>query len=145
MAVINGWYWQLFTSIFIHADLLHLLGNTFFLGIFGLRAEDLFGKLRYLIVYFTAGLSGSLLTLFMGPYVVSVGASGAIFGLFGANAAYMRSSVNQSVTGALIYALYLFIWNLGANVNVLAHFGGLAAGLVLGYLWGKSARSKFLL
>lgn len=137
IAVLHGWYWQLFTSIFVHANLLHLLGNMFFLLIFGLRAETLFGRLRYLLVYFVSGLSGSLLTLLMGPYVISVGASGAIFGLFGANAAYVRSRVNQSILGALIYSLYLFIFNLGANVNILAHFGGLIVGLIIGYTWGR--------
>lgn len=137
MAVFHGWYWQLFTSMFVHANLLHLLGNMFFLLIFGLRAETLFGRLRYLFIYLVSGLSGSLLTLLMGPYVISVGASGAIFGLFGANAAYVRSRVNQSILGALIYSLYLFIFNLGANVNILAHFGGLIVGLIIGYTWGK--------
>ncbi|MEM2122139.1 MAG: rhomboid family intramembrane serine protease [Candidatus Bathyarchaeia archaeon] len=136
-AVLNGWYWQLFTSIFVHANLLHLMGNMFFLFIFGLRAENLFGRLRYLFIYFTSGLLGGLLTLLMGPYVVSVGASGAIFGLFGANATYIRSRINQSILGALIYSLYLFLFNLGGGVNILAHFGGLIAGLIIGYVWGK--------
>jgi rhomboid protease GluP len=142
LAVFKGWYWQLFTSLFVHANLLHLLGNMFFLGIFGLKAEDLFGKSRFILLYFTTGLAGNILTLLMGPYVVSVGASGAIFGLFGANASFMRSRINQSIAGALIYALYLFLLNIGANVNILAHFGGLAVGLIIGYIWGKLESSR---
>jgi rhomboid protease GluP len=141
IAVFNGWYWQLFTSIFVHANLLHLLGNMLFLLIFGIRAEDLFGKIRYLMLYFVTGLSGNLLTLLMGPYIVSVGASGAIFGLFGANASYIRSRVNQSIVSAVIYAFFLFLLNLGANVNILAHFGGLIVGLILGYILGKWDRN----
>jgi rhomboid protease GluP len=137
MAVLQGWYWQLFTSMFVHANLLHLMGNMLFLCIFGLRAENLLGRIRYLFVYFTSGLFGGLLTLLMGPYVVSVGASGAIFGLFGANATYLRSRANQSILGALIYSLYLFLFNIGGGVNLLAHFGGLVVGLITGYIWGK--------
>ncbi|MBS7645030.1 MAG: rhomboid family intramembrane serine protease [Candidatus Bathyarchaeia archaeon] len=137
MAVFHGWYWQLFTSMFVHANLLHLMGNMLFLGIFGLRAESLFGRLRYLFIYFASGLLGGLLTLLMGPYVVSVGASGGIFGLFGANAAYIRSGINQSVAGALVYSLYLLLFNLGRGVNILAHFGGLFVGLITGYIWGR--------
>ncbi|MGC8850483.1 MAG: rhomboid family intramembrane serine protease, partial [Candidatus Bathyarchaeia archaeon] len=97
VAVIHGWYWQLFTSMFVHANLLHLMGNMLFLAIFGLRAESLFGRPRYLFIYFASGLLGGLLTLLMGPYIVSVGASGGIFGLFGANATYIRSKLNQSI------------------------------------------------
>ncbi|MEM4245725.1 MAG: rhomboid family intramembrane serine protease [Candidatus Bathyarchaeia archaeon] len=131
--VLEGEYWRLFTSLFVHANLVHLLGNMLFLLIFGRRAEELFGKGLYCAVYFCSGLIGNLLTLLWGSYVVSVGASGAIFGVFGASVIYIRQNIGQSVAGALIYSFYIFIMNVGANVNLLAHFGGLAAGLILGY------------
>jgi rhomboid protease GluP len=136
----DGWYWQMFTSLFIHANLLHILGNMFFLLIFGIRAEDLFSDRQYLAIYFASGLVGNLLSLLMGPDVVSVGASGAIFGIFGASVIYMRKSVGQSIVGALIYALYLFIFNIGAGVNLLAHIGGLVTGLLIGYSLAKRHR-----
>jgi rhomboid protease GluP len=136
----DGWYWQMFTSLFIHANLLHILGNMFFLLIFGIRAEDLFSDRQYLAIYFASGLVGNLLSLLMGPDVVSVGASGAIFGIFGASVIYMRKSVGQSIVGALIYALYLFIFNIGAGVNLLAHLGGLVTGLLIGYSLAKRHR-----
>ena len=71
--VLNGEAWRLLTAIFIHANLLHIVGNMLFLLIFGLRAEKLFDLKEYLAVYFLSGLAGGLLTLLMGPDVWSIG------------------------------------------------------------------------
>src|SRR3989304_7138951 len=76
--VMSGWYWQLFTAMFVHASIVHLAGNMFFLLIFGLRAEELFNTKEYLAIYLLSGLVGNLLTLLLGPEMISVGASGAI-------------------------------------------------------------------
>ena len=74
-----GWYWQLFTAMLVHVNMVHLLGNMFFLLIFGLRAEQLFTIQEYLLVYFLSGLAGNLFTLLFGPVALpSAGASGAI-------------------------------------------------------------------
>jgi rhomboid protease GluP len=141
--VMKGWYWQFFTSMFIHVNIIHLLGNMLFLLIFGLKAEELFSKKLYLGIYFASGFLGNLLSLLMGPYAVSAGASGAIFGLFGACVIYIRKSIKQSILGALIYSFYLFIMTVGANVNFLSHFGGLTAGLIIGYLQAKKEEKYF--
>ncbi|MEM3507127.1 MAG: rhomboid family intramembrane serine protease [Candidatus Bathyarchaeia archaeon] len=141
--VIKGWHWQLFTSMFIHVNIIHLLGNMLFLLIFGLKAEELFSKKLYLGIYFSSGLLGNLLSLLMGPYTISAGASGAIFGLFGACVTYMRKTAKQSILGALIYSFYLFIITMGANVNFLSHFGGLIAGLTIGYLQARKEEKYF--
>ncbi len=137
----DRWYWQLFTSLFVHANILHILGNMLFLLIYGVRAEDLFSSRQYLAIYFASGLAGNLLSLLMGPDVVSVGASGAIFGIFGASVIYLRRSVGQSIAGALMYVFYLFVLNIGAGVNLLAHFGGLATGLLIGYRLAHARRN----
>jgi len=129
----NGWYWQLFTSIFVHVNIIHLLGNMFFLLIFGLRAEDFFSIEEYFLIYFLSGLAGSLLTLLLGPGVVSAGASGAIFGLFGACTIYIRRVIGQSIISALLYSFFLLMISTGQGVNNLAHLGGLVAGLLIGY------------
>jgi len=143
--VFNGWYWQLFTSIFIHLNLLHLLGNMFFLLIFGLRAEEIFSLGEYLAVYFLSGLIGNLLTLLLGPWTVSAGASGAIFGMFGAVTMYLRKSFGQSVIGALMFSFFLLLITSGdEQVNVFAHLGGLVAGLIIGYLLAKSRVSQIV-
>ncbi len=132
--VFQGAYWQLITSMFIHASLFHLVGNMLFLLIFGLRGEEMFSLPEFIAIYLLGGLAGNLLSLVFGPYFISVGASGAIFSLFGACIIYDRRSVRQSILGALVYAFFLFFINTGEGVNILAHLGGLVFGLVLGYI-----------
>jgi len=140
--LLNGEVWRLATAMFIHADIVHIFGNMLFLLIFGLRAEDMFDIKEYLMIYFVSGLSGGLLTLAFWPNVLSVGASGAIFGVLGATIIYARRSVGASIMTALMYAFFLFIINVGPNVNYLAHLGGLAAGLLIGYALASSRRSR---
>ena len=132
--VFQGAYYQLFTSMFIHASVVHLTGNMLFLLIFGLRGEEMFSLPEYLTIYLVGGLVGNVLSLVFGPFFISVGASGAIFALFGACVIYGRRSVRQSILGALVYAFFLFFINTGEGVNIVAHLGGLAFGLIVGYL-----------
>lgn len=142
--VLSGAYWQLLTSIFVHVDISHIALNMLFLIIFGLRAEELFTTEEYFSVYMLSGLSGSLLTLFlMSPNTLSAGASGAIFGMYGAGIIYMRKTFGQSIIGALMYAFLLLMLSTGAGVNIVAHFGGLASGLIIGYALAKSRRDMF--
>ena len=142
--VLNGDYWQLLTSIFVHVDISHIALNMLFLIIFGFRAEELFNKEEYISVYMLSGLSGSLLTLLlMSSTTLSAGASGAIFGMYGAGIIYMRKTFGQSIIGAIMYAFMLLILSTGAGVNIVAHFGGLAAGLIFGYSLAKSRRDEF--
>jgi rhomboid protease GluP len=117
-----------------------------FLIIFGLRAEEMFTTEEYFAAYMLSGLSGSLLTLFlMSPYTLSAGASGAIFGMYGASIIYMRKTFGQSIIGALMYSFLLLMLTTGEDVNIIAHFGGLAAGLIIGYALAKSQGDKFWL
>lgn len=134
-----GWYWQLFTSMFIHVNIVHLFGNMMFLLIFGLRAEEFFDLKEYMLIYFLSGITGNLLTLLL-PDVISAGASGAIFGVFGASVIYLRRTIGQSIMTALVYAFFLFFINIGPGVNILAHLGGLIVGLLIGYELGARRR-----
>ena len=145
--VLNGYYYQLFTSMFIHASIVHLVGNLMFLLIFGLRGEEMFSLPEYIGIYLVGGLIGNLLSLI--PTVVfgdltfiSVGASGAIFALFGACIIYDRRSMRQSILGALVFAFFLFFINMGQGVNILAHLGGLVFGLVAGYIIASRRRPE---
>jgi len=131
--VAEGWIWQLFTSMFIHINLIHLLGNMIFLAIFGLGTEALYSGRQYYAIYFSSGLLGSILSIFTGLEAVSAGASGSIFGLFGAVMIYSGSVNRQSMLVTLTYSIYFLLLNIGANVNIYAHAGGLLAGLALGY------------
>ena len=131
-AVLNGEVWRLFTSLFVHANIAHIAGNMLFLFIYGLRAQEMFDLKEYMAIYFLSGLAGNALSLFTDFF--SVGASGAIFGVLGAVMIYQRRSIGQSIISALMYAFFLFVINIGPNVNFLAHLGGLVVGLALGYV-----------
>jgi rhomboid protease GluP len=130
----DGLYYQLFTSIFVHADIAHIVGNMLFLLIFGLRSEEMFSLPEYLSIYFLGGLTGNLLSLLLLPDSISVGASGAIFAMFGASVIYARRSFRQSIIGALIYGVFLLFLSSGPGVNNFAHIGGLVTGLIIGYV-----------
>jgi rhomboid protease GluP len=141
--VSDGWYWQLFTAIFVHVNLTHLMMNMLFLFIFGLRTEKIFSKKLYTYIYFASGISGNLFTLLMGSYVVSAGASGAIFGIFGASTAYMGEAFGRSIITAIAYSFFMLILSSTApSVNILAHLGGLLAGLIIGYIVAKSQSAR---
>jgi len=128
--------------MFVHVDIVHLLGNMLFLLIFGLRAEELFKPVEYILIYLLSGLAGNLLTLLFGPSMVSAGASGAIFGIFGARTIYLRRTFGQSIIGALFYAFFLLMISAGQGVNNLAHFGGVVVGLMLGYAIAGARKQK---
>jgi rhomboid protease GluP len=130
-----GSYYQLLTSLFVHANIAHIAGNMVFLLIFGLRGEELFSLPEYLSVYFLGGLTGNLFSLLLLPLnTPSVGASGAIFAMFGAATIYARHGFSQSIIGALIYAFFLLFLSSGPGVNNFAHIGGLLTGLLIGYV-----------
>jgi rhomboid protease GluP len=132
-AILNGEVWRFLTAMFVHADIVHIFGNMFFLLIFGLRAEGMFDLKEYFLIYFLSGLAGGFLTLIASPDSLSVGASGAIFGVLGASLVYARRAIGQSIITALLYAFFLFMINTGPNVNIFAHLGGLVTGLLVGY------------
>jgi len=136
----HGWWWQLITSMFVHVNIIHVSSNMFFLLMFGLRAEELFTDSEYYLVYLASGLGGNLLSLLLPPFTISAGASGAIFGLFGAVIIYLRKVVDRSIVGALVFVFMFFVITMSANANVLAHFGGLASGLGIGYCLAKSRK-----
>lgn len=140
--VFNGEVWRLFTGMFVHANIAHIVGNMLFLFIYGLRAEDMFDIKEYLLIYFMSGLAGGLLTLFLWPDILSVGASGAIFGMIGATMVYLRRAIGQSIITALMFVFFLFVFNFGPNVNYLAHLGGLAVGLLIGYVLAATRKPR---
>jgi rhomboid protease GluP len=116
-----------------------------FLLIFGIRAETLFTTTEYYVIYLLSGFTGNLLTLLLGSLsIVSAGASGAIFGLFGAVIIYMRKVIKAPVITALIFAILFFLaTSLSPGINILAHFGGFVVGLLSGYLIaGTREKSK---
>ena len=139
--ITSGEWWRLLTSTFIHIGFMHLLFNAFALFQLGPEAERLFGRGRFLVIYFLAGLYGSLASYIFSSSV-SAGASGAIFGLVGALIAYMLryrrlfGGFGQSyLTNMLVIVAINFVYGLTTGVvDNWGHGGGLIAGLLFGWL-----------
>ncbi len=125
----SGEYWRLFTVALVHGGLTHLFFNMFSLLVLGNPVEAAFGKARLLVIFLVSLLTGSLASIYLnsGPHV-SVGASGAIFGLFGAFIA-MRKIISEGVRD--IYVIVGLNFALGfilGGVDWRAHLGGLVGG-----------------
>jgi rhomboid protease GluP len=141
--ILQGQYWRLFTSMFLHdpTNVLHIALNMLSLFFVGRFVEILFGKWRYLLIYFLAGLGGNILYLVLAPSgPPSLGASGAIFGVFGALGIFYLLNRRAMGPGMLSNWLLWLTLNLvlgfagGANINMLAHIGGLVVGMVVAFL-----------
>ena len=135
-----GEEWRLFTSMFLHAGLLHIAMNALGLYTGGKLAERLFGRLGFAAVYLISGLAGSIATA-LRPGVVSIGASGAIFGMLGALGAYylihrdrMDQRTARETRGLLVVIGFNVVFGFTeAGIDMLGHLGGLAAGFVWGF------------
>ncbi len=135
-----GWWWQLISSMFMHVSIIHFLFNMFWLWILGTQYERMFGGESLLFTYIVSGLAGNLMTLFLSPpYVVSLGASGAIFGIFGVLLLF-QAIMSGKILQSIAYGFIIFIINLGFNVNIWAHLGGMLCGFIIGYYYGKKYR-----
>jgi len=125
----SGEIWRLFSVALVHGGLTHLFFNMFSLLVLGNPVEAALGKARFLTIFFVSLLTGSLASVYLSSYpYVSVGASGAVFGLFGAFIA-MRKMINEGVRDIyLIIGLnFVFGFILG-GVDWRAHLGGLVGG-----------------
>ena len=141
-----GQWWRLLTSIFLHFGLFHVAFNMWALYVNGRVAERIFGSLRYLVIYLTAGLSGSVASLLWHPIVNGAGASGAIFGILGAMLAFFlkrEGGVPASVIKAQLTSVSIFVAYSLLNaaryqgIDNAAHMGGLVAGFVLGFILSR--------
>jgi membrane associated rhomboid family serine protease len=130
-AVANGDWWRMVTSMFLHANLLHIGFNMYALYIFGPPLEQRFGGLRFAALYFVAGLWGSAGALLLSPNVPTVGASGAIFGLMGGLVVVLRrhGARNMSGVGAIIFINLLLTFSI-SGISIGGHIGGLIGGIL---------------
>lgn len=129
-----GQYYRLITSCFLHTGIMHFVQNGIYLYFFGTRTELLYGKIKMLIIYIVSALGGSVLSAVCNN-VISVGASGAIFGLIGAVLVYSRQNGKRNVgiqytTIVLLAAIGLFAGLFQENVDYFGHIGGFVAGLI---------------
>ncbi len=130
-----GEYWRLFTSMFIHIGSLHLIFNSYALYQLGKGVEYLFGSAKYAIIYVLSGLAGSIASFVFSPHL-SAGASGAIFGLFGALLYFGRREphiFSQGLGGGIIAALAvnLAFGFMNPGIDNYAHVGGLLGGYLV--------------
>lgn len=139
----NGEYYRLLTSMFLHSGLLHLFFNMYALYIIGPQVESFFGKTKYLIIYLLSGISGSLLSVAFNVNTVSVGASGAIFGLFGAllyfgynYRGYLGNVIKSQILPVVI--INLMFGFISTGVDVAGHIGGLIGGIIVSSVLGSS-------
>ena len=130
--VANGDWWRLITSGFLHANILHLGMNMLILWLVGSPLEEMLGRGRYLLLYFVSLLAGSAGALLQAPLVQTVGASGAIFGLFGALLVLEYFATGQIVGGqafGLIVINLIFSFTF-SNISWGGHIGGLVGGIL---------------
>lgn len=143
----NGQYYRLFTSMFLHIGIIHLLCNMYSLYIIGREVEIVFTKKKYLIIYLLSGIAGSILSLAFNHNTVCAGASGAIFGLLGAllyfgyyYRAYLGASVTRSILPVVI--INLIIGFASTGIDNAAHIGGLVGGILITMAVGVPDKSN---
>ena len=146
----NGTPLRLITSIFLHAGIIHFTMNVWALKLLGSQAENFYGHIKTLIIFIYSGIVGNLLSLlFIGENTISVGASGAIFGLMGAilyfalnQRTYMGEALKREILPVIIINLLLGFMMSGINME--AHLGGLIGGILISTALGiKYKTSKF--
>ncbi|HLH03971.1 MAG TPA: rhomboid family intramembrane serine protease [Bryobacteraceae bacterium] len=137
----RGEWWRMVTSMFVHLGFMHVLFNMLVLVQIGPFMERLLGNVGMLIVYLVSGIAGALCSLAWNPYIVSAGASGAIFGLYGALIGFLvlrRDSIPKAalanlMKGAVVFLIYNAVWGvLHSGTDLAAHIGGLLGGLACG-------------
>ncbi|MDW4286497.1 rhomboid family intramembrane serine protease [Staphylococcus saprophyticus] len=147
--VVHGEWYRLITSIFLHYNFEHILMNMLSLFIFGKIVESIVGHWRMFVIYLVAGLFGNFASLSFNTDTVSVGASGAIFGLIGAifTFMYIGKQFNRKLIGQLLIVLVIMIGLslFMQNINIVAHIGGFIGGLLItlmGYYF-KTNKTRF--
>ncbi len=148
---VSGQWWRLLTCVFVHGGLLHIAFNMWCLWDLGRLAESVYGHWTFAAVYLITGVSSSLASIIWNPVVLSVGASGAIFGIAGALIAsfYLgefslpRAALQGTLRSVIVFVGYnLFFGAVIARTDNAAHVGGLLMGLLLGALIARVAPAQ---
>jgi membrane associated rhomboid family serine protease len=139
--IMQGQYWRFVTPVFLHANVLHVTLNMLNLAVLGVFLERLVGHIRFLLIYLITGVVSIIASFYFMPQEISVGASGAIFGLVGAYSIFVlihRRAFRKGGVPALIWLIFVIVGNLSIgffvpNVDNYAHVGGLLSGCLLGW------------
>jgi membrane associated rhomboid family serine protease len=144
--VANGEWWRLFSAMFLHYGPFHLAINMYSLYFAGTLLEQVIGRWRFLALYLVSGLAGSAGALLISPNAITVGASGAIFGVLGGLFVLERQqhiATGGQIAGLIIINL-IFTFALSSSISVGGHVGGLIAGAVLMWALLRFRRSTAL-
>ncbi|MFA6089839.1 MAG: rhomboid family intramembrane serine protease [Candidatus Woesearchaeota archaeon] len=142
-SVLNGEWWRLITNIFIHIGILHLVLNMWAFYNVGKTAERMFGNINFAFLYLSCGLIASLCSIFVNKDIVGAGASGAIFGIYGAIFGFTlarKNEIDYSVFSTMSKSIIVFvIYNVGygfskSGIDNVAHISGLVWGIIGGYI-----------
>ena len=144
-AIQSGQLWRLLTGTFLHANLIHLLVNIYSLCVIGMQLENFLGKRKFFLIYITSAISGSLMSSLFNP--LSVGASGAIFGLLGSilyfgyhYRLYLGTTLKTQIIPIIL--LNLFMGFMLSNIDNAAHIGGLIGGYLATMALGIPGKSS---
>jgi membrane associated rhomboid family serine protease len=131
-SVANGEPYRLITSGFLHVSIIHIGFNMFLLLILGRLLEPALGTPRFLVLYFASLLAGSFGALVAEPNALTVGASGAVFGLAGAVFVIARGRGMDALAGEIGFLIvFNLVWSfVGSNISVGGHIGGLVGGVI---------------
>lgn len=149
-AVVNGDYWRLLTSNYIHFGFLHLGVNMFSLNNVGRTLERFIGPWRFLVLYTVTGIAGSAISIWWNQYAVGAGASGAIVGIVGVFAALLTTNlIDKAIRMSMLRSIgisigIMLLLGLNSHVDNAAHIGGLLAGAVGGYCIYPDIKAHYL-
>ena len=138
--VLEGEWWRLLSSTFLHGSIMHISSNMCGLVIVGLFLEPTLGRRKYLLVYMTTGILASLSSIWWYEATVSVGASGAIFGLYGVFLSLLLMNIfPREMKGGFLLSTSIFVgynllMGLTGGIDNAAHIGGLISGLIIGFI-----------
>lgn len=144
----NGQWWRLVTSTFLHGGLMHILANMYGLLFVGIFLEPLLGKTKFAILYLATGILASMASVWWYDATVSVGASGAIFGLYGFFLACILLKVFPAdfskvfLTSTLIFVGFNLLMGFAGGIDNAAHIGGLVSGLIIGLLMSGQLKKQ---
>lgn len=137
----NGEWWRLLTCVFLHGGIMHLILNISGLIFISFILEPFLGSLKYLLLYLVSGILASATSLWWHDTILSIGASGAIFGLYGAYISLMLTkSIPDEIGGfflsfSLVFIGISLLFGLTGGIDNAAHIGGLLSGFVIGFIY----------
>lgn len=141
--VADGDYWRLITSTFLHQDILHIAFNMYALYLFGPFVERALGTVRFIAAYLTVAMLGSVFVyLLAAPNALTIGASGAVFGLFGLALMLLIKAKQDVRTLLVLLGINAFIGFAASGISWQAHLGGFIGGVILGAAFAYAPRGR---